>query len=626
MWPALIAALLVGSGSSTAASPPGRIVFASSRTTVAQLYSEEPSGRGLAQLTFGPGGWSAPLPSLDGRYVAAFRAGALWLMRGDGRDARLVAATTWTARSWSRDSRVLAFASAGGIWTIKAAGGPPRQVTHGYDDHSPSLSPDGRSISFLRWEGVNVTLVVRRHGWERIVLRRVSGVPSWSPDGRWIAVAAGADQDLELIRPSGRGRRVLVQACGYYCDPAWSPDGRRLAYADGKGLHVVERSGRGERLLATGEPQGFAWSPRGRAIAFATASAVEVVTLGGDVRTLLRFGPYEAQPGVGWTAAAPGLSYQTPEENPLLVRVSSRELEARVPIAQFSADGDRVAYWLCPHIFGVWRPGEEQPLSLGPATLVACRPQQNMPGNFVQDLALAGERLAYLTAVAANRVHRTLMLTTLERDDEGVEIAQGAYDYGDPPALDDVVGGGSALVYGTRESLVTAPPGPETIWRVDGDKPVQITFDPDDLQPLAVDQGRIVARRADGALELLDLDGGVLRTLDVSALGAALAGDDLVVHVRGELRDYSASTGDLRYVWPLPDVSSAKLDDAARGVAVYSLDGVVHLLRLRDGVDKTVPDALAAELTDAGLFYSFAGKEPWPGGISFVPFAELPLR
>jgi hypothetical protein len=110
------------------------------------------------------------------------------------------------------------------------------------------------------------------------------------------------------------------------------------------------------------------------------------------------------------------------------------------------------------------------------------------------------------------------------------------------------------------------------------------------------------------------------------------------VLVQGQLRDYSVSSGELRYAWPLPDVPSSGgcrvtgcpgirliLDDAARGVVVYTLDGVVHLLRLRDGADVTVPGATTAELTDAGLFYAFKGEDPWPGRIRFVPFDELPL-
>ena len=621
MWGALAAAFVLGS-SSAAATQPSRIVFVSSRTTVSQLYSVEPSGRGLAQLTFGRGGWGAPLPSPDGRFVAAFRGSELWLMRGDGRSARLIARNASYSLSWSRDSRRLAFERAGAIWTAAAAAGPPRQITHGHDDSAPTLSPDGRSIAFLR----SGMLVVRRHGHERIVLRSAAAPPTWSPDGKWIALVAG--DDLELVRPSGGALEVVARDCASCAlsESSWSPDSRRLAYLNGRAVYVVTRSGRGERPLVGALAYGFAWSPRGTAVVFATASKARVVTLAGQVRTLVSFGPYVAQPGVGWSWAPTDLAYRTPEKTPLLVRVSPRELEARVPIEQLSADGDSIAYWLCPHRFGAWRPGNE-PVSLGPATLTACRlqPPTSGFGSDVFDLALAGDRLAYLTAVAGNRVHRALMLTTLDGVDDGAEIVEGASDYGQPPALADVVGAGKTLVYGRRESFGAAPQGAETIWRLDGTYPVQITSAPADLQPLAVDQGRIVARRPDGTIELRGQGGGVLRTFDVPSLGAVLEGDDLVVLVQGEFRDYSASTGELLYVRPVPDVPSVKLDGTARGVVAYTLDDVVHLLRLSSGAEVRVPGATAAELTDAGLFYAYRGKDPWPGRIRFVPFDELPL-
>jgi len=164
-----------------------------------------------------------------------------------------------------------------------------------------------------------------------------------------------------------------------------------------------------------------------------------------------------------------------------------------------------------------------------------------------------------------------------------------------------------------------------TLKGVRGATPVQVASRPDDLQPLAVDGNRIVARAADGSLELLSLDGRVLETFDVPSVDAVLAGDDLVVLVQGELRDYGVASGKLLHAWPLTGIRLT-LDDAARGVVVYTLDGVVHLLRLRDDTDVTVPGATTAELTDAGLFYAYVGEEPWPGRIRFVPFAKLPLR
>lgn len=89
MWPSLLAAILVGSGSAPA-SPPSRIVVTSDRTGLQQLYSVEPSGHGLAQLTFGTGR-GLPVASPDGRFVAAIDPSGLWVMRADGSGARRVA-------------------------------------------------------------------------------------------------------------------------------------------------------------------------------------------------------------------------------------------------------------------------------------------------------------------------------------------------------------------------------------------------------------------------------------------------------------------------------------------------------------------------------------------------------
>src|SRR6185437_2567463 len=103
MWAAVAAAIVLGAVPDPI-QPPTRIVFASARTGVAQLYSVEPSGEGAAQLTYGKGNWSFPVPSPDGRFVAAFRGPDLWLnyngdltvaprpdlwvMRADGTGAR----------------------------------------------------------------------------------------------------------------------------------------------------------------------------------------------------------------------------------------------------------------------------------------------------------------------------------------------------------------------------------------------------------------------------------------------------------------------------------------------------------------------------------------------------------
>src|SRR5919108_1612104 len=147
MWAALVAAILLAPAPDPTP-PASRIVFASARTGVAQLYSMEPSGAGLAQLTFGAGDWGFPVPSPDGRFVAAFRGPdlwlpyvadlvqaprpELWLMQADGSGARLVSPNAVGAY-WSSDSRRLVFRSAAGdTYTVAAAGGRPQLLRAPY--------------------------------------------------------------------------------------------------------------------------------------------------------------------------------------------------------------------------------------------------------------------------------------------------------------------------------------------------------------------------------------------------------------------------------------------------------------------------------------------------------------
>jgi hypothetical protein len=45
-----------------------------------------------------------------------------------------------------------------------------------------------------------------------------------------------------------------------------------------------------------------------------------------------------------------------------------------------------------------------------------------------------------------------------------------------------------------------------------------------------------------------------------------------------------------------------------------------------DGRDVTLHAGTAAEFGDDGLFYPYQSGGGWPGRISFVPFARLPLH
>jgi hypothetical protein len=61
------------------------------------------------------------------------------------------------------------------------------------------------------------------------------------------------------------------------------------------------------------------------------------------------------------------------------------------------------------------------------------------------------------------------------------------------------------------------------------------------------------------------------------------------------------------------------LQDAAHGLAAYTLDGRIHLLRLADGHDTTLASGTLAAFTDTGLAYADGAR------IHHVPYDRLPL-
>src|SRR5439155_6601031 len=116
-----------------------------------------------------------------------------------------------------------------------------RRQTRGDDVGNPEWSPDGKALvyehDFHDRQGADKSAVVIRplHG-KRRVLARASfdpndvavGSPSWSPDGRWVAYLRWDDyrSRLVLVRPNGTGRRRFPYDADSF---AWSPDGRQLA-------------------------------------------------------------------------------------------------------------------------------------------------------------------------------------------------------------------------------------------------------------------------------------------------------------------------------------------------------------------------------------------------------------
>jgi Tol biopolymer transport system component/DNA-binding winged helix-turn-helix (wHTH) protein len=98
----------------------------------------------------------------------------------------------------------------------------------------PALSTDGQRVAFTVQSRGKTWLYVMRSdgsGARRVAQQLdVRGAPAWSPDGKWIAIAALEGTEPRLFKiPDPEGPQVALTK-DYALDPAWSPSGDFLVY------------------------------------------------------------------------------------------------------------------------------------------------------------------------------------------------------------------------------------------------------------------------------------------------------------------------------------------------------------------------------------------------------------
>ena len=150
------------------------------------------------------------------------------------------------------------------------------------DEGVPSLSPDGRKISYsVREEGrwflavLDLETGLSQHLLE--LRGEVASSSSWSPDGSRIAFdmeAGKGENDLFTVSAQGDDLQILVEGPGSQRFAAWSPDGSWLSYHETRGGDtdiVVLRlaDGSTNRPGATPDTEALpVWSPDSERLAF----------------------------------------------------------------------------------------------------------------------------------------------------------------------------------------------------------------------------------------------------------------------------------------------------------------------------------------------------------------------
>jgi Tol biopolymer transport system component len=259
---------------------------------------------------------------------------------------------------------------------------PVRITTNPARDFSPSWSPDGRSIAFLRTvSGRTGIYSLKIAGGPERKLGEVPVNPApfcrqldWSRSDNQLALAewrpAASGGPAIVIMSAADGtvtRRMTIAPGGFVCAPAFSPDGRSLAFLSGPDfraadVHVVPVAGGSQRRLTNDARmmQGLTWSPDGASVVYSLRRSGpfglwRVGLDGGAATALLETGndvvdPYWARTSAGlifvrdlwdtnlWRAAGRNGSAQNSAPTKLVA--STRE-ESSVDV---SPDGTRIAF------------------------------------------------------------------------------------------------------------------------------------------------------------------------------------------------------------------------------------------------------------------------------------------
>jgi TolB protein len=254
MLAAFVLLFSVATAHGTYAGKNGRIAFVSNLSGTYQLYTINPDGSDMRQITnlptTGNSLWT-PDYSPDGRQIVFSHdmTGALemYVINADGTGLTQIThdgLADFFAR-WSPDGQRFVFLSvslkngAGVITTMRTDGSDRVVLTDDipYDSIQPEYTPDGKQIVFTSQAGglVSALWIMDADGSHKRRLtdpRLEAGGPALSPDGKRLAFYTSQDTpkptDVWVMNVDGSGLQRLLPDALY---PNFSPDGTKLVFA-----------------------------------------------------------------------------------------------------------------------------------------------------------------------------------------------------------------------------------------------------------------------------------------------------------------------------------------------------------------------------------------------------------
>jgi hypothetical protein len=343
--------------------------------------------------------------------------------------------------------------------------------------------------------------------------------------------------------------------------------------------------------------------------------------------------------------------------------VGTHGVRLAAPVNSLASDGNRVAYAFCRQLVAWWQPGTHHGSKLGTPASFAC-PAQTSPF-LIYSLAFSGNRIAWAEnfggiqtnsyiRLAVRSQPATISIVATQyaccRGDQlgegrmGFVVGQGGLvgfsrwelcgDLGAPGCPTGPKKIVDSFVHRVLQPTASGPGCPGSTWPCP-----QIATTNGLLGPISSHSGRFALLYDTGVIRVVDRAGANIRLFPALAgltHAAELWRKHLVVLVNAKVLDLNITTGAQLHMRSVPGVPSGgpcfrlpcttptlRLEDAARGLVAYTLQGKIHVLRLSDGRDRVVANGTMSRFVSSGLVYAYEATGTYPAGLRWVTNGRL---
>ncbi|MBI5280034.1 MAG: PD40 domain-containing protein [Candidatus Solibacter usitatus] len=227
---------------------PVRLDLAKGSYALSFLWREAAAWPAVSPRRWPAGGGIRTLALLAGAtaVLVVFAWGVSWIMNHVKPRAPMVRRLTHTGGMnvdpvWDPRGRFIIYASDRGgggnlqLWRMDAASGEAVRITAGeYDDHEPSIAPQGAAVAYRsERDGGGIWRVPVEGGLPELIVRG-GRRPKHSPDGAWLLYWVRderfAPSTIHVVPAGGGQSRRLAEDFADAHNPVWSEDGKSILF------------------------------------------------------------------------------------------------------------------------------------------------------------------------------------------------------------------------------------------------------------------------------------------------------------------------------------------------------------------------------------------------------------